>query len=88
MEVFSLEEEDGGGLFLTQESRNEVSQVNDGEGVGDSRIEGSLYGINAENFTLLTGPSKDNEASTNTEYSDISDPEDDFMNPVYGRADR
>ena len=81
MESFSLEDEEGHELFLTQQSKDNSSS-NNGE-IGDE-IEPMEFFV-AENQTSNLFGEVGEESNKGVVYSDISDPEDDFENPVYGR---
>ena len=74
--VYSLEEEDYNGLFITQESSN------------DANLSGEV--INKEDSEMIDtevpGEVSGEGGVVQPIYSDISDPEDDFVNPVYGRT--
>ena len=82
--VCSLEDDDFGGLFITQESHGNserqnvsISEVFDEE--QDMEVEGGECGVLVEGTNSGIG-------NVQPIYSDISDPEDDFVNLPYGRV--
>ena len=83
MDVFSLEEDDGNELFITKEPCEEVEM----EAVYMENV-GDIVAINS-NGGLLPCSLKASEGKSDVlMYSDISDPKDDFVNPIYGRTNR
>ena len=88
MEVFSLEEDEFNGLFITQESRNSSQDVC---GEADMVSGDDLMDISEEQSECVLQNAQveaDITNSYNQQYLDISDPEDDFVNPVYGRVNK
>ena len=78
VEMFSLEDDDASELFITQTPRN-FEQNND-----KSEDE-----FDFGEYLEVTGDHVVKEDKVNDSvpvYSDISDPEDDFVNPIYGRT--
>ena len=72
MDAFSLEEDDGNELFITQQSNSK--DIFDEE---KSDSDGDLLGIG-----IVDGPSTSDGASV-PHYSDISDDENDFEKPRF-----
>ena len=84
LNVFSLEDEDIDSLFITQESRNDRER---------NESECEMDGISHE--LLLSAAGAESEGKEGSKggvvdaiYEDISDPEDDFVNPIYGQTSR
>ena len=74
----SLEDDDYSGLFITQEPSQKSTYgdlIYDENDEGGGSAEAMDQGVNDSECSLV-------EAL----YSDISDAEDDFMNPIYGRV--
>ena len=79
MEVFSLEEEEGNDLFVTQQPREVVYSVSNHQEKDES--EGSFLGLDVSDFASpCVSLVKPNEAM---EYSDISDAEPDNKEPTF-----
>ena len=81
MDVFSLEDDEAINLFLTQEANNVNASDNENSmelGVCDS----GLLQESKEDGSVDKGA----EGYVKAIYSDILDPEDDFVDPVYGRG--
>ena len=80
--VFSLEEDEFNDLFITQNSggmkySEEYNESDENEGLfSDVNMEVEAQGLKF---------SQEN-ANDKCMYSDISDPEDDFIDPIYGRT--
>ena len=80
-----MEDDDYSGLFTTQESRSDCQKDVDTKEslmeVGDDEVFSNNLSVNEE----VNVPETDTKQGI---YSDISDPEDDFVNPIYGRTYR
>ena len=82
MEVFSLEEEECGGLFLTQNSRNHNGESEEFANKEDKSREDNFFGMDPFDFTSPCVSMICRNTERNTLYSDISDDEKDFQNPA------
>ena len=81
--MFSLEEdEDVSELFITQTPRinEEKSEIS------DESSSCGILGVNGFDFSTPCSSVINDTTSKSSQYSDISDVEDDFENPVYGRG--
>ena len=83
MELYSLEDEDYGGLFLTQKD-NENAGLGVSEMVMEQESEDEVFFHDKKDAELSVAEG----GTVRPLYSDISDAEDDFVNPVYGRGMR
>ena len=83
MDVFSLEDDDCNDLFITQTPREDV-----GNGKESCGNDGNIVTLPMGNVTNLHASKVNSDDSGLQMYSDISDPEDDFVNPIYGRTNR
>ena len=79
--MFSLEEDDCSSLFITQTPSNNCSQMDVSKDVDYSDVLGL---DTSENTSVVFAVN----VIKGAKYSDISDPEDDFVNPIYGRTER
>ena len=78
LEVFSLEDDDYNGLFITQTPREDKNLVGESEKCDEKCSENSFLGVAESDFqspcVSLFGPN----TSNGMEYSDISDAENEF----------
>ena len=77
MELYSLEEEECNELFLTQKDNSNVEMA-----------PSELPLVSVNEGKEFFGEASSDSCAVQTMYSDISDPEDDFVNPVCGRTER
>ena len=81
MEVFSLEEDDCCSLFIMQESKQNVNNVENVDKDSESCIPMDIYNENVGNVDHGCSSRIAVKDANEPVYSDISDPEDDFENP-------
>ena len=86
--MFSLEEEDYSGMFLTQSGRVEEAGGSQNEMRSKTSEDLLVFEDAEKDVTSSSNSSLEREGVESGQYSDISDPDDDFMNPVYGRGQR
>ena len=86
--MYSLEDDDCNELFITQTPSVNQNLVDSEpmEGAESEVMEGVILDI-GEDFEAHAFGTKE-IADALPHYSDISDPEDDFINPVYGKTNR
>ena len=83
--MFSLEEDENvSELFITQTPRinEEKSEIT------DESSSCGILGVDGFDFSMPCSSLINDTTSKSSQYSDISDVEDDFVNPVYGRGVR
>ena len=88
MEVFSLEEDEFSGMFLTQSSSVVIPEIQENANKEEGSEEGMKFESEARGFASAGEEKFEGQSESLGAYSDISDPEDDFENPVYGRTNK
>ena len=87
--ICSLEDDDGNELFITQSVSQDVIDGVDDDFDGMDMSDDELLGIDLDKLMQDATDSKDRDgAGASAHYSDISDPKDDFENPVYQKSRR
>ena len=82
--MFSLEDDDdASALFITQTPKND--RINEEPSEGNSSF--GILGVDSFDFSTPCSSLLNDTTSKSSMYSDISEPEDDFMEPVYGRTE-
>ena len=82
--LFSLEEDEFNDLFIMQNSDGNQCNKENNE---TDKNEGVL-GVEDMDVEMQDMHFAESEGGVKPIYSDIADPEDDFVNPVYGRTNR
>ena len=77
MDTFSLEDEDVSGMFITQESTQNVSNL----GINEDNEDDSIFGIASDDFSSPCVSLVSCNVNYNPEVSDISDGEVEFQKP-------
>ena len=83
--VFSLEDDDCNDLFIMQ-TPQETSEEAFCEGIGNMEISDSELGGIDFGDEVLGGKKEEVACGATVQYLDISEAEDDFVNPIYGRT--
>ena len=88
MEVFSLEEEECGGLFLTQQSNINEGDEQEDENSGENGDDKSFFGLSASDFTSPCVSLVGRNVPNVPQYSDISEGDEDFVDSQKVYKDR